>query len=148
MISFGPTEEQELVRETVREFAISEMREIARECDESGQIAQDLLDKTWELGLVNGDTDAGGDEDLPAFQHHRGLQSAQDTVGHPGRIAAVPNRLHEDAEFVPAQACGHVTGSNRVRDPPRHLDEELVSGRMPHGVVHHLEAVEIEHQER
>lgn len=54
MISFGPTEEQELVRETVREFATAELREIARECDESAQVPQEILDKTWELGLVNG----------------------------------------------------------------------------------------------
>jgi alkylation response protein AidB-like acyl-CoA dehydrogenase len=54
MISFGPTEEQELVRDTVREFATSEMREIARDCDESGQTSDDFLEKIWELGLVNG----------------------------------------------------------------------------------------------
>ena len=52
MISFGPTEEQELVRETVREFATTEMKEIARECDESGRIPDALLEKVWELGLV------------------------------------------------------------------------------------------------
>ncbi len=54
MISFGPTEEQELIRDTVREFAQSELREIARDCDEKSELPQDLLDKTWELGLVNG----------------------------------------------------------------------------------------------
>jgi alkylation response protein AidB-like acyl-CoA dehydrogenase len=53
MISFGPTEEQELVRETVREFATTEMREIARECDEAGKIPDEFLEKIWELGLVN-----------------------------------------------------------------------------------------------
>jgi alkylation response protein AidB-like acyl-CoA dehydrogenase len=53
MISFGLTEEQELVRETVREFATTEMREIARDCDESGQVPDDFLQKIWELGLVS-----------------------------------------------------------------------------------------------
>ena len=53
MISFGPTEEQELVRETVREFAVSELREIARECDEAAAVPDDLLRKSWELGLVS-----------------------------------------------------------------------------------------------
>ena len=53
MISFGPTEEQELVRETVREFATSEMREIARECDEGEKVPEELLAKVWELGLVS-----------------------------------------------------------------------------------------------
>ncbi|HTO68823.1 MAG TPA: acyl-CoA dehydrogenase family protein [Myxococcota bacterium] len=54
MISFGPTEEQELVRDTVREFAKNEMREIARPCDEKRELPSDFLQKSWELGLVAG----------------------------------------------------------------------------------------------
>ena len=53
MISFGPTEEQELIQQTVSEFAQNEMREIARECDEQSGLPDDFLEKTWELGLVN-----------------------------------------------------------------------------------------------
>jgi acyl-CoA dehydrogenase len=51
MISFGPTEEQDLIRQTVSEFAQSELREIARECDEAARLPDDVLAKTWELGL-------------------------------------------------------------------------------------------------
>ena len=54
LISFGPTEEQDLIRETVREFSQAEMRHIARDCDEASRLPDDLLDKTWELGLVAG----------------------------------------------------------------------------------------------
>lgn len=53
MISFGPTEEQELIRDTVREFALAEMRELARPADEAESLPDDFLQKTWELGLVN-----------------------------------------------------------------------------------------------
>src|SRR5215510_7434260 len=53
MISFGPSEEQELIRQTVAEFAQNEMREIARECDEKSALPDDFLQKTWDLGLVN-----------------------------------------------------------------------------------------------
>jgi alkylation response protein AidB-like acyl-CoA dehydrogenase len=53
MISFGPTEEQELIRDTVREFAQSEMTEIARPADEAEEVPADFLQRTWELGLVN-----------------------------------------------------------------------------------------------
>jgi len=53
VISFGLTEEQELIRETLREFANEAMRPIARDCDETGQIPQDFLDSVWELGLTN-----------------------------------------------------------------------------------------------
>ena len=54
MIAFGPTEEQELIRQTVHEFAAGEMREIARACDEKFELPDEILQKTWELGLVAG----------------------------------------------------------------------------------------------
>ena len=52
MISFELTEEQELIRETVREFAIGELREAARPADEASAAPDELLEKSWELGLV------------------------------------------------------------------------------------------------
>jgi alkylation response protein AidB-like acyl-CoA dehydrogenase len=54
MISFGPSEEQELVRDTVRGFALSELRERARPADEAGAVPEEVLERAWELGLVNG----------------------------------------------------------------------------------------------
>ncbi len=53
MISFGLTEEQELIRDTLKEFASEAMRPIARDCDENGEIPQDFLDTIWELGLTS-----------------------------------------------------------------------------------------------
>jgi alkylation response protein AidB-like acyl-CoA dehydrogenase len=53
MISFGPTEEQELVRDTLREFAQKEIRPLARECDETATIPDSVLDATWSLGLTS-----------------------------------------------------------------------------------------------
>ena len=53
MIAFGPTEEQELVRDAMREFAADALRPAARECDETSQIPGELLDTIWQLGLVS-----------------------------------------------------------------------------------------------
>jgi alkylation response protein AidB-like acyl-CoA dehydrogenase len=53
MIAFEPTEEQELIRETVREFAASEIRDLERPADEAEEVSAEFLEKTWELGLVN-----------------------------------------------------------------------------------------------
>ncbi len=53
MISFGPTEEQEVVREAMREFADQAMRPIARECDEDSTIPDEFLQQTWELGFTS-----------------------------------------------------------------------------------------------
>ncbi len=63
MISFGPTEEQELIRETLREFAASELREAARPSDEASRVPDELLGKAWELGLASAaiPTEFGGD---------------------------------------------------------------------------------------
>ena len=53
MISFGPTEEQEIVRDAMREFAEQALRPIARECDEASAIPADFLESVWELGLTS-----------------------------------------------------------------------------------------------
>ena len=53
MISFGMSEEQELVRDAMREFAAEAMRPIARECDETGEIPVDFLETVWSLGLTS-----------------------------------------------------------------------------------------------
>jgi alkylation response protein AidB-like acyl-CoA dehydrogenase len=53
VISFGPSEEQEIVRDTLKEFADEAMRPIARDCDEEASIPQDFLDTIWELGLTS-----------------------------------------------------------------------------------------------
>jgi alkylation response protein AidB-like acyl-CoA dehydrogenase len=52
MISFGPTEEQAVAREVMREFASREMRPIARECDETASLPDAFLQRAWELGLT------------------------------------------------------------------------------------------------
>ena len=49
MISFGLTEEQELIRDTLRDFANEAMRPIGRACDEAFEIPEDFLDLVMEL---------------------------------------------------------------------------------------------------
>jgi alkylation response protein AidB-like acyl-CoA dehydrogenase len=53
MISFELTEEQEVARDALHEFAEQAMRPIARDCDEASEIPSDFLEQTWELGLVS-----------------------------------------------------------------------------------------------
>jgi alkylation response protein AidB-like acyl-CoA dehydrogenase len=52
MIDFEPTEEQQLIVETVRQFAANEIRPRAREGDEAAAPPSGLLDRAHELGLV------------------------------------------------------------------------------------------------
>ncbi len=52
MINFELDEEQQLIRDTVVSFARDEIRPHAREADETGHIPSELIQKGWELGLV------------------------------------------------------------------------------------------------
>jgi len=65
VIDFEPTEEQQLIVETVRQFAQNEIRPHARECEESGKLPDAALHQAHELGLVSNAIDAaygGGGE--------------------------------------------------------------------------------------
>jgi alkylation response protein AidB-like acyl-CoA dehydrogenase len=53
VISFQPTEEQEVARDALHDFAEQAVRPIARECDEASAVPSEFLDQTWELGLVS-----------------------------------------------------------------------------------------------
>jgi acyl-CoA dehydrogenase len=52
VIDFEPSEEQTLIRETVGEFARSEIRPRAREADEAAKLPPEVLARAHELGLV------------------------------------------------------------------------------------------------
>jgi len=51
-VDFRPSEEQEILRRTVREFAEAEMRPHVMEWDEAQKFSADLLPKLAELGLM------------------------------------------------------------------------------------------------
>jgi alkylation response protein AidB-like acyl-CoA dehydrogenase len=66
VISFKTTEEQDVIRDALHEFADQAMRPLARDCDEESKIPEEFLAQTWELGLVNTQLPAefgGGGED-------------------------------------------------------------------------------------
>jgi alkylation response protein AidB-like acyl-CoA dehydrogenase len=52
LIDFEPSEEQQLIVETVRQFSANEVRPRSRECDEAGALPGDVLGQAHELGLV------------------------------------------------------------------------------------------------
>lgn len=52
MISFSPTEEQQMIVTMVKRFANDEMRKIYRECDENGEIPVSVIDTAWKMGLT------------------------------------------------------------------------------------------------
>ena len=54
MVDFTLTDEQRAMQEMAHEFAEKEIRPVAWEYDKEGTWPQDIIDKAWELGLMNG----------------------------------------------------------------------------------------------
>src|SRR5512143_2278006 len=54
MYSFEPNDEQKMLMDAARRFAINELRPVARDADESGELSRSLVGKGWELGLLQG----------------------------------------------------------------------------------------------
>jgi alkylation response protein AidB-like acyl-CoA dehydrogenase len=52
MVNFKPTDEQELIRETMAGFARDVLRPQAREADERCDVPEGAVARAWELGLV------------------------------------------------------------------------------------------------
>ena len=54
MISFNPTEEQQMIVSMAKQFASDEMRKIYRQCDEDGSIPDSIVNTAWNMGLMSG----------------------------------------------------------------------------------------------
>lgn len=52
MYAFEPTEEQRMLIDAVKRYAVNDLRPAAREADEGGELPQDLIEKGWELGVL------------------------------------------------------------------------------------------------
>ncbi len=52
MYSFDPTEEQQMLVEAVGKFAVNDLRPAAHEAEESSELSKRLINKGWELGLL------------------------------------------------------------------------------------------------
>lgn len=52
MYSFTPTEEQQMLLDAVKRYAEQDIRPAAREADEKSELPTDLIEKGWELGVL------------------------------------------------------------------------------------------------
>ena len=52
MVNLKPSDEQELIRRTMADFAREVLRPHAREADERNEVPEDVVRRGWELGLV------------------------------------------------------------------------------------------------
>src|SRR6185369_10438100 len=52
MYSFEPTEEQQMLVEAVGKYAVNDLRPTARDAEEQGELSKKLVNKGWEIGLL------------------------------------------------------------------------------------------------
>jgi acyl-CoA dehydrogenase len=52
MYGFEPSEEQQMLVDSVRRFAVNDLRPAAHEADETGDFPQNVIRKGWELGVL------------------------------------------------------------------------------------------------
>src|SRR5205814_425491 len=53
MVDFTLTDEQKSLREMAHDFAVKEIRPVAWEYDKDGTWPEDIIQKAWEVGLMN-----------------------------------------------------------------------------------------------
>ncbi len=52
MVSFTLTEDQQALTETLRRYAVNDVRPVAHDADEDSKLPQAVVQKGWELGLI------------------------------------------------------------------------------------------------
>src|ERR1700724_3623559 len=57
MVDFTLTDEQKALREMAHDFAVKEIRPVAWEYDKDGTWPQDIIEKAWDVGLMNSHID-------------------------------------------------------------------------------------------
>jgi alkylation response protein AidB-like acyl-CoA dehydrogenase len=52
MYSFEPSEEQQMLIDVIRRYAVNDLRQKYREAEEEGELPRELIEKGWELGTL------------------------------------------------------------------------------------------------
>jgi alkylation response protein AidB-like acyl-CoA dehydrogenase len=103
MFGFEPTEEQKMLVEAVHRYAENDLRAAAHEADESGEIPHELVNKGWELGVLQA--------------------SVPETYGGFGERSAVTGALAAEE-----MAWGDLSGALAVMTPGAYALSLLLTG--------------------
>ena len=109
---------------------------------------------------VEADADAGGEEHLLPLQGIGERDRLQDAPGHLGHVLEMLDIGEHDGELVPPQARHQRGGAvllgarqavalpDAAQQAVRHVLQQAVPDSVPQGVVHQLEAVQVEEEHR
>src|SRR6188472_4625975 len=120
MVDFTLTDEQKALREMAHDFAEKEIRPVAWRYDRDATWPQEIIDKAWEVGLMNTHVpEAYGGPDLPALdgcvieeELAWGCSGIQTSVGANG-LAAAPVIL-AGSERTKAKYLGMLTEAPKL----------------------------------
>ncbi|MFN2275136.1 MAG: acyl-CoA dehydrogenase family protein [Anaerolineales bacterium] len=103
MYGFEPSEEQRMLMDAAERFATNQLRAAGRESDESGELPQALIEKGWELGVLQA--------------------SIPEAYGGFGEHSAVTGALAAEA-----MAWGDLSGTLAVMAPTSYVIPILLGG--------------------
>ena len=99
-----------------------------------------------EIVFDDSQSGTGGDDDLEPVDRD-GTTHLANTVPREFEHCFPVMSAADDGELVACEPCQHVVGIEHGGEPFGHLDEQIVAGLVPQGVVHFLEAIEVEHDD-
>ena len=111
-------------------------------------VAQHVLGPDLQGPAAQRDADRGAGEHLLPVDLERHRQLALHALGDARRIGRVLHPFHQHGELVAAQPRHRVARAARALQPARDLDEQLIAGTVTERIVHHLEPVEVEEEDR
>ena len=95
----------------------------------------------------NGNTGAAADVKHVLIDLERFRELSQHRLNQGGDLAGIAAAGDDDHEFIAAKPVNSAGITDRTVEPLRDFDQQLVAGRMAVGVVHVLEAVQIEQRD-
>jgi len=126
---FPFTEEQEMIRQTAREFAQKEIAPIAAEFDESGEFPYDTIMKMGEMGFMGIEVaEEYGGVDMDTLSYVLALEEICKADASHGIIMSVNNSLYcfgiqkfgteeQKQKFLPPVASGKSVGAYSLTEP-------------------------------
>ncbi|HYD47738.1 MAG TPA: acyl-CoA dehydrogenase family protein [Terriglobales bacterium] len=124
MVSFSPSEEQQLIKDMVAQFAADKVRPAAHHADESGEIPAELIQEGWQLGLVQSlipESFGGAGDSRSAVT---GALIAEELAY--GDLSIALHLLAPRLVIYPLLACG--TAEQQQRILPAYAGEQFVAG--------------------
>ena len=114
MYAFEPSEEQRMLIDAVKRYAATDLRPAAREADESGELPQDLIEKGWELGVLQ----ASVPESFGGFGEHSAVTSvlAAEELGW-GDLAGALAIMAPATFVIPVLLAGSDAQKNELIPP-------------------------------